>query len=262
MSTIVSFAGSSYTLAAPGETGWGANVTAFLTAVAAYTINKAGGTQTLTAQLNLGAAFGVTAGNFTSAAANPATAGAVRLATGDLVEWRDPANSTNDTLGLDADEYLVFTRQGIALLVNGHPQSRYTTAAAPTLALSATTIVNFATQDYDGVSGCVTTGAAWKFTVPTRKAGRYIVSAMITPNAAMAATAGSALSVFKSGVEVARLWKWSVAAANNGSIGGHTILNLAAGEYVDIRFINATASNVVLTASALENYVSITKLIV
>ena len=62
MSTTSSFAGTSYNLPLnrePKSSNWGTEVSNFLIAVAAKALNTNGGAQTLTAELNLGATYGI-----------------------------------------------------------------------------------------------------------------------------------------------------------------------------------------------------------
>ena len=102
-SVTVSVNGSNYTIPQTNEKGWGTNVTTWIQAISANTVQKNGGTFTLTADLDFGASFGLKSAYFSTRAANPAGAGLFRLANTDLIEWRNAANSGNNTLSLSGD---------------------------------------------------------------------------------------------------------------------------------------------------------------
>jgi hypothetical protein len=124
MSSSVSFNGATYTLPTAGDTGWGANVTAFLTAVANNALAKSGGSFTLTAEADFGATYGLKAAYFKSQTANAASAGVLRLARADAVKWRNEANGADLTLGVDSSNNLewegadVVTVSGTQTLTN------------------------------------------------------------------------------------------------------------------------------------------------
>ncbi len=90
MATSITFNGSSYSVPAYGDSGWAqgaGNLSSYLVAIAAGTLQTTGGAFTLSADVNFGASFGIISTYFTSQSANPATAGAVRLAIGDFIRW-------------------------------------------------------------------------------------------------------------------------------------------------------------------------------
>lgn len=108
MSVSVTLNGSTHSLPTTDETGWGSAVTAFLQAVASHTLQKSGGTFTLTAETDFGATYGVKAAYFKSQTADLAAAGAVRLARADTVSWRNQANGADLALGPGSDNVLEF----------------------------------------------------------------------------------------------------------------------------------------------------------
>lgn len=124
MSVSVSLNGLSYTLPSTDETGWGTNVTGFLQAVSTGTLQKAGGTFTLTADANFGGTYGLVSSYFTSRTTSAATAGAFRLARADYVSWRNQAGAANLLLGVDSSNNLewegvdVVTATGTQTLTN------------------------------------------------------------------------------------------------------------------------------------------------
>ena len=103
MATVVSFNGASYSVPAYGDSGWAqgsGNLSSYLIAIAAGTLQTTGGTFTLSANVNFGATFGVLAKYFTSVTASPATAGVLRLALADTIDW-GPANNALGVSGTD-----------------------------------------------------------------------------------------------------------------------------------------------------------------
>jgi hypothetical protein len=111
MSTSVNYVGNSYSIPAYGDTGYAqgaGNLSAYLIALATGNFTTAGGAITLTADANLGGSFGLVSLYYKSRTANIATAGIVRLANADLIEWRNAANGGNLTLGVDSSDRLVY----------------------------------------------------------------------------------------------------------------------------------------------------------
>ncbi len=119
MSVDLTVAGVVYPFPETGDSSWGSQVTNWATAVSASTLQKNGGTQTLTAQLDLGASFGLKSLWFSSRTANVATAGQVRLARADVVSWRNEANSANVDLAVNSSNQLTFG--GITLGLSAQP---------------------------------------------------------------------------------------------------------------------------------------------
>ena len=94
MATTVTFNGSTYSVPAYGDSGWAqgaGNLSSYLVAIAAGTLQTTGGTFTLSADANFGATYGIVAAYIKSKSANIATAGVIRLAAADAIEW-DTAN--------------------------------------------------------------------------------------------------------------------------------------------------------------------------
>lgn len=101
--------GVGYSYPIPGDPPpWGSGATNWAGAITTGTLQKAGGTFTLTADVNFGANFGVLSKYFTSTTTNAATAGQFRLAKTDTVDWRNNANSGNLALGIDTSDQLTF----------------------------------------------------------------------------------------------------------------------------------------------------------
>ena len=100
MATTVSFNGTNYSVPAYGDSGWAqgsGNLSSYLIAIAAGTLQTVGGTFTLSADVNFGATYGLLAAYFKTRAASPATAGVIRLAIGDTIDWGTANNALSVT---------------------------------------------------------------------------------------------------------------------------------------------------------------------
>jgi hypothetical protein len=104
----VSVNGSSHTIPQTGEKGWGTNVTAWIQAISANTLQPNGGNFTLTADTNFGGNYGLIAPYYKSRATNLSTSGAIRIGTTEAIGWRNNANDGNLLLNVDSSDRLLF----------------------------------------------------------------------------------------------------------------------------------------------------------
>jgi hypothetical protein len=119
MATSVTYNGNSYSVPAYNDTGYAqgaGNISSYLVALATGSLTLAGGAFTLTADANFGGSFGLIALYLKSTTTNIASAGFLRLANTDIIEWRNAANNGNDLLQVDASDRLNYT--GGSLLLN------------------------------------------------------------------------------------------------------------------------------------------------
>jgi hypothetical protein len=107
--------GATYTIPDVNDQAWGQNVTNFLVALPAG-VPPRSGTFSLTGDLGFGSTYGLKSNYYKSLSSNIASAGVLRLAVGDLIEWRNNANGGNLTLGVNGSDQLVFN--GITFLKN------------------------------------------------------------------------------------------------------------------------------------------------
>lgn len=119
MSQAVTLNGTGFTIPDVGENDWGQNVTDFLVAIPGAVLQKSGGTFTLTAETDFGVTYGLKSAYYKSRAANPASAGAVRLGVADVVSWRNNANGANLDLGVDAADALTFGSNKVLTVAGG-----------------------------------------------------------------------------------------------------------------------------------------------
>jgi hypothetical protein len=252
MSVSVTVNGIAYTLPSTGETDWGANVTSWMQALSAASLQKNGGTFALTADVDFGGSFGLKSLYYKSRTANIATAGQVRLARADTVSWRNEANGADLALGPDSGNVLEFN-----LKDSTRAYARATTAAGQALTDATFTIIDFGTVERDTRSA-ITTGAAWKYTIPSGHAGIYQVSVAVQYAAGTAGIAEVAL--YKNGVAYATLAR----VGSNAVVTTHsatTTINLAAADYIDVRAYRDGGGARSLTAFAVANWISITRLV-
>lgn len=95
--------GIDYSFPEEGEEEWGGDVTTWAAAVTGGMLQKAGGTFTLTADVDFGASYGLKSSKFSTRTANPASAGLFRLASADAIKWRNAANDADLTLNVVGD---------------------------------------------------------------------------------------------------------------------------------------------------------------
>lgn len=101
--------GSNYTIPQTNEKGWGTNVTSWIQAITANTLQPIGGNFTLTNDVNFGANFGLLSSSYKTRSANIATLGNFRLANTDVINWRNAGNTANYSLGVGtADGILAY----------------------------------------------------------------------------------------------------------------------------------------------------------
>lgn len=118
MATTVSYNGTNYTVPQSGDSGWGTTLTTYLVALASGSLTKAGGLMTLTAELDLGATYGIKSAYF-SARGTPATAGAYRLENNTSISWRNAANDGNLNLTVNSSNALQFNSLPVAAIALG-----------------------------------------------------------------------------------------------------------------------------------------------
>lgn len=127
MAQSIVFNNATYIIPDVGESSWGQNLTNFFVAIPSGCYQLSGGTAPLTADLSFGSNFGLFAKYHTSVTATPATAGVLRLAKTDAVEWRNNANGANLALAIDSSDNLLWNGDIIA-----------TSASSPVLSITGT----------------------------------------------------------------------------------------------------------------------------
>ncbi len=185
--------GTTYSFPSPGDQNWGQNVSDWAAAVTSGMLQKAGGTFTLTAEVDFGASFGLKSLYYKTRTASPATAGQVRLARADVISWRNQADGANLDLGPNSSNVLLFN--GTAL------QSAVTVTDTTTIdltltgaALSASVIAGSLTNTEISASAVIArsklAGGAATRVVVNDGSGVMTDLAALTASRALATTAG------------------------------------------------------------------------
>lgn len=203
-----------------------------------------------TADIDLGAAFGLKSLYFKTRAANPAASGLVRLALSDLIAFRNNANSADLALGVGAQDQLQWRGSD----VTGNPMLGASSAAGQSIPNSASTIVVFGTVEVDTDSGY--NSGTGRYTVPIGKGGPYLITGEIVWNAAPGL--GAQFSIFKNAVQTKATFVDASVASAPMQISA--LLNFAAGDIIDLRVLQASGGAVVLSSNALVNYFALKRI--
>lgn len=110
MATVVSCNGSSFTVPGVGEEDWGGSskVDGLLIELANSSLQKSGGTFALTAEVDFGGTAGIKALTYKSRGTNVSSTGVIRLASAEIIGWRNNANNADLELTTDASDNLTF----------------------------------------------------------------------------------------------------------------------------------------------------------
>lgn len=109
MSVSVTVNNSNFTIPTTNDRGWGAQVTSWIQTVSSSTLQKSGGTFTLTADVDFGATYGLKAAYYKSRNSNPSSAGILRLCSTESIGWRNNANDANVTLSTNSSDSMIWT---------------------------------------------------------------------------------------------------------------------------------------------------------
>lgn len=121
MSIPLTVVGQTFEYPVNFDENWGIQATGWAQAVTNGMLQRSGGNFPLIGDVNFGGSFGLIASYFTSHTASPASAGILRLANVDAIEWRNAANTGNNVLSLSGDTIL-YNGGALALtnLTNSH----------------------------------------------------------------------------------------------------------------------------------------------
>lgn len=138
--------------------------------------------------------------------------------------------------------------------------ARYKSSSGQSIPNNTSTIVDFATKDWD-TDNAVTTGASWKFTCPTGKAGKYLVAVKTWSATGAGWNLGETWrnGLFKNGSLFAFVGNPEAPTASTARMEsvGATVVDLAAGDYIDIRLTQDSGGAVTMAPDATTNHVSI-----
>ncbi len=108
MSTNLTVNGTVYAFPTNLETNWGTIVTAWAQGVSNSTLQKTGGSFTLSAEVDFGATYGLKSAYFKSRGTTLSSTGVFRMANADFLGWRDNGNTTDLELGVNTSDQLTF----------------------------------------------------------------------------------------------------------------------------------------------------------
>lgn len=108
MGTTITFNGTSYLIPAESDQNWGANLSNYFIAIASGSLQKTGGSFSLTSEIDFGATYGVKSSYFKSRATNPAGTGVLRLGNTESIKWRNAANTSDLDLTVNSSNQLTF----------------------------------------------------------------------------------------------------------------------------------------------------------
>lgn len=141
--------------------------------------------------------------------------------------------------------------------------ARYKTNARQTVADASYTIIDYAASDYD-TDTAVTTGAAWKFTVPANHTGYYLVSASAFLNSSAGWEVGETalLALYKNNGLVHRLDQVVMQAAGTYAVylTGASVVQANATDYLDVRIYQDSDASKILASTGTYSHVAISKL--
>lgn len=194
----------------------------------------------------------------TPAIANSSSSGATLIydcKVGDIISVRSTVTSTISQANIN-----IFKLAGNPVIsATELVAARYTTASGQSIPNGGVfTILDFGTKSID-TNGAVTTGASWKYTA--QSACVLEVSTNILFNSATWNINDAAnMRLFKNGVAYANLYRFEAQAtiAQFGNLNGSTIIELNAGDYVDVRVSSTrTGGSTTLINDAIFNHISI-----
>lgn len=172
MSLLVTFNGQNYIIPTPGEINWGSNLDDYLVAIAAGSLQKTGGSFTLSSELDFGTPFGIKSFYYKSRSSNVAGTGVLRLANGDEISWRNNTNSSDLPLTVNASDQLIYNGSIVALV------------AAPNT-FTSLTLSDTSNQLHLGTTNTIT------LTAPTPAASRTYTIPDVLTNASFVMTEGN-----------------------------------------------------------------------
>lgn len=144
-----------------------------------------------------------------------------------------------------------------AIAASESVNARYTTTAGQSVPNASLTIIDFGTKDFDS-HGAVTTGASWKYTAVI--SGKYRVTSNLTTTSTGNFSADEYIEarVYKNGsIHSAKIHSDFNGSTSNKSVQISTLVNLLAGDYIDVRGYQTSGSSMPLETAAGYNWIDI-----
>lgn len=187
---------------------------------------------------------------------------AVNLTAGTRIQFRSNSTITSPTYSaaIQGTSISIFRLSGPATIAASETvAARYTTTAGQSIPSATNTIIDFGTKDFD-THGAVTTGAAWKFTTPV--SGKYsVIAKILYASATFTVSQRTEIDILKNG-SIISLGDYQVNQATTTRLvinNGNSIINLLAGDTVQINAIHSEATARTLIAAGTGCEVCITR---
>lgn len=182
----------------------------------------------------------------------------------EILQGTTPGSASTGRTGIwpdAANRLWLVNSAGTLFELAGSVIAQYSTAAAQSIADSTITIIDYGSALVATQAGLVTTGAAWAFTAPT--AGNYLIAASIRFAASVTWAAGEVaeLSIYKNGAAsfILDYKDAQLAASTAVQLAGAGLVNMAAGDTLNIRARQTSGGALALVADEKPNVVSIMK---
>lgn len=141
--------------------------------------------------------------------------------------------------------------------------ARYKVSSTKSISNTTYTIIDYDTSVYDSDTA-VTTGASWKYTVPSGKGGYFVVtaSAYLQSSAGWAADEFVQLALYKNGTLDTVLGEVRIHASGTFSVfvTGASLVSLAAADYIDVRMYHNNGSSQTIDSDGDLSHIAIAKL--
>lgn len=137
----------------------------------------------------------------------------------------------------------------------------YKASSGQILSNGSSSVIDFDTKEVD-TDSAVTTGLAWKFTVPAGKGGTYQVSAAAAFSGAAATATDCFLTLYKSGTEVRRFGRYSGTTGGSGILNftGSTVIQLSAGDTIQAKMFQSSGATRATESNPACNWIEVTRL--
>lgn len=169
---------------------WGDDQAEIIAALASTTLQKSGGTFTLTAETDFGGTYGLKSKYYKTKGTNIASAGEFRLANAEVISWRNQANNANlDAYYNDTNQFQVAD-----ILDAGLTASRAVVSNSLKVLTSATTTATEIGY-VNGVTSAIQTQLNTKLTDPMTTNGDIIIRAAGVPARLGIGSSGQVLAV-------------------------------------------------------------------
>jgi hypothetical protein len=119
MSVVLTIAGQTFNYPTTGNDGWGEEASNWALAVSTQLLQRTGGSFSLTNDVNFGASFATIQTYLKSRSSTIASAGFVRMAKGDSIQWRNNGDGGNVVLAINSSDEVTINGTPVLLSPGG-----------------------------------------------------------------------------------------------------------------------------------------------